>query len=97
MIYTRAAVATGAWVKSKHDVSDTWKCGSLSFIFTHPPEDLKKKRKCAGKLFLKYFLFVSIILRFGKKLVYYILLLIYININSACMIYTICTTFILMH
>ena len=39
----RAAVATGAWVKSKHDVyfevSDTWKCGSLSFIFTHPPED----------------------------------------------------------
>ena len=31
---------TGAWVKSKHMyVSDTWKCGSLSFIFTHPPED----------------------------------------------------------
>ena len=28
-------------------VSDTWKCGSLSFIFTHPPEDLeKKKRTC---------------------------------------------------
>ena len=22
-----------------------WKCGSLSLIFTHPPEDLKKKRK----------------------------------------------------
>ena len=37
------AVAAAAWVKSKHDetrhVSDTWKCGSLSFIFTHPPED----------------------------------------------------------
>ena len=26
-------------------VSDTWKCGSLSFIFTHLPEDLKKKNK----------------------------------------------------
>ena len=25
-------------------VSDTWKCGSLSFIFTHPPE-VKKKTK----------------------------------------------------
>ena len=52
----RAAVATGAWVTSKHDsrccccngsvgyietrhVSDTWRCGSLSCIFTHPPED----------------------------------------------------------
>ena len=36
----RAVVATGAWAKSKHDMlSDTWKCGSLSFIFTHPPED----------------------------------------------------------
>ena len=44
------AVATGAWVKSKHDmyqihVSDTWKYASLSFVFTHPPEDLKKKKK----------------------------------------------------
>ena len=40
----RAVVATGAWVKSKHDmyqVSDTWKRWSLSIIFTHPPE-LKK-------------------------------------------------------
>ena len=38
----RAVVATGAWAKSKHGmyVSDTWKCGSLSFIFTHPPEDV---------------------------------------------------------
>ena len=26
-------------------VSDTWKCGSLSFIFTHPPEDKKKKKE----------------------------------------------------
>ena len=45
----RAAVATGAWGKSKHDktrhVSDTWKCGSLSFIITHPPEDKKQKNK----------------------------------------------------
>ena len=30
--------------KTRH-VSDTWKCGSLSFIFTHPPEDLSKKKK----------------------------------------------------
>ena len=39
----QAAVATGAWVKSKHMylVSDTWKCGTFSFIFTHPPEDSK--------------------------------------------------------
>ena len=41
----RAAVATGAKVKSKRIVSDTWKCGSLSFIFAHPPEDLKTKEK----------------------------------------------------
>ena len=42
----RALVATGAWVKSKHmyfEVSYTWECGRLSFIFTRPPEDLKKK------------------------------------------------------
>ena len=26
-------------------ISDTWKCGSLRFIFTHPPEDKKKKTK----------------------------------------------------
>ena len=26
-------------------VSDTWKCGSLIFIFTHPPEDEKTKNK----------------------------------------------------
>ena len=25
-------------------VSDTWKCGSYSFLFTHPPGDKKKKR-----------------------------------------------------
>ena len=25
-------------IETRH-VSDTWKCGSLSFIFTHPPED----------------------------------------------------------
>ena len=39
--------ATGARVKSKHDmylIPGTWKCGSLSFIFTHPPEDKKKQK-----------------------------------------------------
>ena len=41
----RAAVATGAWVKSKHMYLIHGKCGSLSDIFTHPPEDLKKKKK----------------------------------------------------
>ena len=43
----RAVVATGAWVKSKHDMYliHTWKCGSSSFIFTHPPEDKKKRKK----------------------------------------------------
>ena len=46
----RAVVATGTGAKSEHDiVCDTWKCGSLSFIFTHPPEDLKKKKKKIGK------------------------------------------------
>ena len=40
--------AAGAWVKSKHDiVSDTkyveaWKL--KLYLFTHPPEDLKKKK-----------------------------------------------------
>ena len=35
----QAAVAKGAsGYKLPHMyVSDTWKCGSLSFIFTHPP------------------------------------------------------------
>ena len=39
----RAAVATGAYgsIYAKH-VSGTWKCGSLSFVFAHPPEDKKK-------------------------------------------------------
>ena len=45
----RAAFATGAWVESKHDMYPihTWKCGSLSFIFTHPPEDEKRKKRKA--------------------------------------------------
>ena len=36
----RAAVATEALgeIETRH-VSDTWECGSLSFVFTHPPED----------------------------------------------------------
>ena len=29
-------------VQIETHVSDTWKCGSLSFIFTHPPEDFIK-------------------------------------------------------
>ena len=43
----RAAVVTGAWVESKHDMYliHAWKCGSSSFIFTHPPEDEKKKKE----------------------------------------------------
>ena len=45
----RAAVATGAWVESRHDMylTHTWKCGSSSFIFTHPPEDEKRKKRKA--------------------------------------------------
>ena len=40
----RAVVATGAsgQIDTRH-ISDTWKCGSLSSIFTHRPEDGKKK------------------------------------------------------
>ena len=43
----RAAVATGAWVESKHDMYliHTWKRGSSSFIFTHPPEDKKRRKR----------------------------------------------------
>ena len=41
----RAVVATGAWVKSKHGMYlIRGKCGSLSFIFTHPPARKKKKK-----------------------------------------------------
>ena len=43
----RATVATGASGKIYTDVvSDTWKCGSLSFIITHPPEDIMYEIKC---------------------------------------------------
>ena len=38
----RAAVATGAWAKSKHDM---YLMRGSVFIFTHPPEDEKKKEK----------------------------------------------------
>ena len=46
----RAAVATGAWVESKHDMYliHTWKCRSSSFIFTHLPEDEKRKKRKAN-------------------------------------------------
>ena len=50
----RAAVATGASGQIDTHVSDTWKCGSSSFIFTSkyifthdPPEDSKNKRRNA--------------------------------------------------
>ena len=40
-----AAVAAGASGKIEtRRVSNTWKCGSLNFIFTHPPEDKKTKK-----------------------------------------------------
>ena len=49
----RAAVATGAWVTLTHNMLlfDTWKCGSISVTFTHPPEDYKKQKtkKCGKK------------------------------------------------
>ena len=44
----RAAVATGTWVESKHDMYliHTWyvEVWELGFIFTHPPEDEKRKK-----------------------------------------------------
>ena len=45
----RAAVATRAWVESKHDMYliHTWKVWELGFIFTHPPEDEKRKKRKA--------------------------------------------------
>ena len=40
--------ATGAWVESQHMyLIHTWKCGSSSFIFTHPPEDEKRQKRKA--------------------------------------------------
>ena len=42
----RAAVAKGAsGLIETRRVSDTRKCGRLSFTFTHPPEDRKRKKK----------------------------------------------------
>ena len=36
----RAVAATGAWVKSKHDMYlIRGSVGAQAFIFTHPPED----------------------------------------------------------
>ena len=45
----RAAVATGVWVDSKHDMYliHKSKCGGSSFIFTHPPEDENRKKRKA--------------------------------------------------
>ena len=40
----RAVVATGAWVKSKHMYLIRGGVGAWAFIFTHPPEDKKKKK-----------------------------------------------------
>ena len=42
----RAAVATGAWVEHMYLIH-MWKCGSSSFIFTHPPEDEKRRKRKA--------------------------------------------------
>ena len=36
----RDAVVTGASGQIETHVSDTCKCGSFSFIFTHPPKDI---------------------------------------------------------
>ena len=41
----RAAVATGVRGKIDTHVSETWKRASLSYIATHPPADLSKKKK----------------------------------------------------
>ena len=50
----RASVATGAWVKPKHDMYlIRGKCRSLSFIFTHPPEDKKNKKQEKTTEFLR--------------------------------------------
>ena len=39
-------VGVRAWVESKHMyLIHTWKCGSSSFIFTHPPEDENRKKR----------------------------------------------------
>ena len=39
----RAVVATGGWVKSKHDMYlIRGSVGAQTFIFTHPPEENKK-------------------------------------------------------
>ena len=44
----RAAVETGAWVESKHMyLIHGSKCGSSSFIITHPPEAEKRKKRKA--------------------------------------------------
>ena len=40
----RAAVATGAWVILKHDLYLIRASGSLSFVFTHPPEGVQYLR-----------------------------------------------------
>ena len=38
----RAVVATGAWVKSKHNVSDTWKVWELKLYFYPSAGGFKK-------------------------------------------------------
>ena len=43
----------GSVGKIETHVSDMWKCGSWSFIVTHPPEKKKRKRK---KMTVKYLL-----------------------------------------
>ena len=42
----RAAVATGAWVRSKHDMYLTrGSVGASALFLTHPPEDEKKEKR----------------------------------------------------
>ena len=44
---TGAPLQWKSWVKSKHDMYlMRGSVGALSFIFTHPPEDLKKRSLC---------------------------------------------------
>ena len=49
--FVPAECCWGVW-----HVSDTWKCGSLSYIFTHPPEDKRVKCVPTGSNFVGCFI-----------------------------------------
>ena len=76
---SRAAVATGVsgLIDTRH-VSDTWKRGSLSFIFTHPPKASKKKKK--EKKLLLLLLFHRTCYRYYS--IYLLPILLYINVTG---------------